>query len=224
MDRISPILMLLNQNPRPDLPDMPADSSATIVRHNVFIKDDDPSDMGDRPNLLVAHFPTSGTGVNDRYEIYGNFFYHNPREALFQGEGNIHLHDNIFVGSGDGWPAINIRPHNDVPKEIAVYNNTIFAADTGISITGADSNFNQMVVGNVIFARIPLNLSPNVSLWKRSPQYEKGRITDSYFAGNDSFACSCFCRNDLCRHYNLDHPGKSRCDHFKLSSHLRPRL
>lgn len=156
-------MQVKHQNPRPDLAGMPPDGSVTIIRHNVFIKDDDPSDMGDRPNLLVGHFPLSGTGVNDRYEIYGNFFYHNPREALFQGEGNIHLHDNIFADSGSGFPAINIRPHNDVPKDIAIYNNTVFSADTGIRVTGVDSGFTQMVIGNVIFASTPLSLTSGVT-------------------------------------------------------------
>ncbi len=156
-------MQIKHQNPRPDLPDMPSDGSVTLIRHNVFIKDNDPSDQGDRPNLLLGHFPISGTGAGDRYEVYGNLFYHNPREALFQGEGNIHLHDNVFVDSGNGWPAINIRPHNDVPKDIAIYNNTIFSADTGITVTGVDSEFNQMVVGNVIFADTPLSLTSGVS-------------------------------------------------------------
>lgn len=156
-------MQIKHQNPRPTLPDMPSDGSVTIVRHNVFVKDDDPSERGDRPNLLVGHFPVSGTGAGDRYEIYGNFFYHNPRESLFQGEGNIHLHDNVFVDSGSGWPAINIRPHNDLPKEIAIYNNTIFGADTGITVTGVDSGFSQMVIGNVIFADTPFNLTSSVT-------------------------------------------------------------
>ena len=45
-----------------------------------------------RPNLLVGGFPPTGWGANDSYEIYGNFFYNNPVEALFQGTGNIKLY------------------------------------------------------------------------------------------------------------------------------------
>jgi len=47
-------------------------------------------DRGSRaPNVLVGHWPLSGPGQNDRYELYGNFFFQNDThvEALFQGEG-----------------------------------------------------------------------------------------------------------------------------------------
>lgn len=164
-------MQIKHQNPRPSLAGMPADGSVTIIRHNVFIKDDDPSGSGDRPNLLIGHFPLSGVGQNDHYELYGNFFFHNPREALFQGEGNLHLHDNIFVGSGAGWPAVNIRAHNDVPREVLVYNNTVYGADTGITVTGVDAGFTQAVLGNAIFADNALNLDGNVQ--------ESDNVTDS---------------------------------------------
>lgn len=156
-------MQIKHQNPRPSLPDMPPDGSVTVIRHNVFIKDDDPSGSGDRPNLLIGHLPLSGVGQNDRYEIYGNLFFHNPREALFQGEGNLHFHDNILVDAGRGWPAVNIRPHNDVPREIFVYHNTLYAADTGITVTGVDPSETQAVFGNAIFATTALNLAANVT-------------------------------------------------------------
>ncbi len=155
-------MQIKHQNPRPALPDMPDDGATTIIRHNVFIKDDDPSGSGDRPNVLLGHFPLSGEGQNDLYAVYGNFFFHNPREALFQGEGNIHLHDNIFVDSANGWPAVNITAHNDVPRDIAFYNNTICHADTGISVTGVDVTYDQMVVANAVFAADPLSLVTGV--------------------------------------------------------------
>ncbi len=50
-----------------------------------------------RPNVLVGHFPLEGPGVDDDYAIYGNFFYQNRDEALFQGEGNVALYGNLFV-------------------------------------------------------------------------------------------------------------------------------
>lgn len=151
-----------HQNPRPSLSGMPPDGATTWVRHNVFVKDDDPSGSGDRPNVLIGHLPLSGVGQNDRYEIYGNLFYHNPREALFQGEGNLHLHDNLFVDAGAGWSAVNIRPHNDVPREVLVYQNTIYGADTGVTLTGADTGATQAVLGNAIFATTPLSLGAGV--------------------------------------------------------------
>ncbi len=155
-------MQIKHQNPRPQLADMPPDGSVTIIRHNVFIKDDDPSGDGDRPNVLIGHLPLSGDGQNDHYELYGNLFFHNPREALFQGEGNLHLHDNLFVDAGAGWPAVNIRTHNDAPREVLVYNNTVHGADTGIAVTGVNTGFTQAVLGNAIFASSPLNLDGNV--------------------------------------------------------------
>ena len=91
---------------------MPTEPTSTIIRNNVFIKNDWRSPDGDRPNLLVGGFPRSGTGSQNRYEIYGNFFLHNHREALFQGSGRISLHDNIFV---DG-PARLSRRDPQTPK------------------------------------------------------------------------------------------------------------
>jgi hypothetical protein len=85
------------QKPRPDVSGMPTAPTTTIIRHNVFIKTDRPSPDGDRPNLLLGGFPDSGPGADDRYEIYGNFFYHNPRESLLQASGRVSIHDNIFV-------------------------------------------------------------------------------------------------------------------------------
>ncbi|NND31154.1 MAG: hypothetical protein HKN76_01095 [Saprospiraceae bacterium] len=62
----------------------------TIIRYNVFSKDQNASSGNlARPNLLVGNFPASGDGSSDYYEIYGNLFFQNPNEALFQGTGNL---------------------------------------------------------------------------------------------------------------------------------------
>jgi hypothetical protein len=108
-----------------------------------------------RPNLLVGHFPTVGPGSEDVYLVYGNFFYQNPTdEPLFQGEGNIALYDNLFVNSmGD---AIRIQPHNDVPKMIRVFNNTVVAQGLGIRISGGADTYQQKVVANAVFASVPI--------------------------------------------------------------------
>src|SRR5262249_19677853 len=65
------------QLPRPNISGMPTGPSTTIIRHNVFIKNDQPSPDGDRPNVLLGGFPNSGAGSTDMYEVYGNFFFHN---------------------------------------------------------------------------------------------------------------------------------------------------
>ncbi|MCF6261133.1 MAG: Ig-like domain-containing protein [Gammaproteobacteria bacterium] len=141
------------------IPGMPLEDRKTIIRHNVFSKASQPSPPleGPRPNLLVGHFPLSGPGSNDVYEIYGNLFYENTTEALFQGEGNIALYDNLFINSsGD---AVNIQPHNDVPRNINVFHNTVVATGNGIGVWGADMNFTHRVAGNAIFAGKPISTS-----------------------------------------------------------------
>jgi hypothetical protein len=130
-------------------------SGTTIIRHNTFSKETG-SLSGDwaRPNLLVGHWPLSGAGSTDIYQIYGNVLYQNPYEALFQGEGNVAFHDNLLVNrTGD---AVRVQAHNSVPRRIDIFNNTIVATGYGIRIAGADPAYPQRVVGNAVFAGTPL--------------------------------------------------------------------
>ena len=161
LDTLGYNLQVKHQNPRPTNIGMPTGVSRTIIRNNVFSKANNASG-GDlaRPNLLVGHLPLSGAGQDDVYEIYGNFFYENPSEALFQGEGNIGLYANLFVTStGD---AINIMPHNAVPRAVTVFQNTVVAAGRGIYVTGGNTSFVQRIVGNAVFAS-PAIQGPNQS-------------------------------------------------------------
>jgi hypothetical protein len=131
-------------------------TATTIIRHNVWGKEAGSlSGVEARPNVLVGHWPLSGAGSSDIYQIYGNVFYQNPYEALFQGEGNIAMHDNLFVNR-TGPAAVRIQKHNSVPRRIDVFNNTVVAANTGISITSADPAYPQRVIGNAVFAGSPL--------------------------------------------------------------------
>jgi hypothetical protein len=125
-----------------------------------------------RPNILVGHWPLSGAGSSDIYQIYGNVFYQNPYEALFQGEGNIAFHDNLLVNR-TGPAAVRIQKHNDVPKRIDIWNNTVVAGNSGISITGADPAYPQRVTGNAVFAATPL-----------SGGTQSGNVTGTYAASS----------------------------------------
>lgn len=149
MNTIGYNMQIKHQTQRPSRPGMPTTPQRTIIRHNVFIKDDRPSPDGDRPNLLVDGFPTTGNGKDDEYEIYGNLFFHNPRESLFQGSGRISLHDNLFVDVVG--TAMTIRSHSLPLRRVYIYNNTIHAAGRGISI-GSTTPEGQGIVGNLIFA------------------------------------------------------------------------
>jgi hypothetical protein len=141
------------QTDRPALAGMPQAPQSTIIRNNVFIKDDRPSPDGDRPNVLVGGFPDSGSGSQDLYQIYGNLLVHNPREALFQGSGRVSFHDNILVG---GQAAGAVFRDHDLPLKLAhVFNNTIYSPQIGIKF-GSPARQGHAVLGNLIFAETPI--------------------------------------------------------------------
>ncbi len=148
-------MQIKHQKSRPLATGMPEEPLVTIIRDNVFVKSENAS-TGDlaRPNLLVGHFPLSGPGSQDRYLIYGNFFYDNATEALFQGEGNIALYNNVFVNPRG--PAIHIQPHNATPRDIEVFNNTVLARGDGILVRGVSPGFRPSVYGNAVFADGPM--------------------------------------------------------------------
>ena len=146
------------QLPRPSVPGMPTGFSTTIIRNNTFIKGDQPSPDGDRPNVLVGGFPASGPGSGDLYQIYGNFFDHNPREALLQASGRVAIHDNLFV---DGQYTAMDLADQDLPLKLAdVYNNTIYTSQQGIFIYNQDQTAVTKLVGNLIFAATPISGTP----------------------------------------------------------------
>ena len=152
-DPIGYCMQIKYQLARPPLRGMPTVPSKTTIRDNVFIKNDQPSPDGDRPNLLVGGFPDSGPGSSDLYEIYRNFFYHNPREALFQASGRVSFHDNILV---DGQYAAAAFCNHDLPLKVAyVHNNTIYTNRDGIRFENEAEN--DAVMGNFIFAATPIS-------------------------------------------------------------------
>ena len=171
VDTIGYNMQIKHQNPRPTNIGMPTGQSKTIIRHNVFSKAGNSLGSSPRPNLLVGHFPLSGPGTDDVYEIYGNFFYQNPTEALFQGEGNVALYNNLFFTSTGN--AIHIQPHNDIPREIRIFNNTVVASGRGIRVTGGSSNATQKVIGNAVFAATPIQAADTTD-----------NITDAYSAAS----------------------------------------
>lgn len=138
---------------RPTLPGMPDGPQSTIIRNNLFRKDNRPSPGGDRPNLLVGGFPDSGPGSRDIYEIYANLLVDNPREALFQGSGRISFHDNILVG---GEPAAAVFRDHDLPLRLArVFGNTICSPHIGIRFDDP-ARQGHSVFGNLVYAETPI--------------------------------------------------------------------
>jgi hypothetical protein len=146
------------QSARPTIAGMPTNAT-TIVRDNVFLKDDRPSPDGDRPSVLVGGFPATGPGSTDRYEIYRNFFDHNPREALLQASGRVTIHDNVFVDAPT--TAAIVLINHDLPlRQAWVYDNTIYGAKVGISF-GSPAPQGDAVFGNLVFA--PTALSGSIA-------------------------------------------------------------
>ncbi len=156
-------LQIKHQNARPWLPGLPTTPQRTVIRHNVFSKSTD-SARGDlaRPNVLVGHWPPRGAGARDLYAIYANFFYENPSEALFQGEGRLALYHNLMVNTyGD---ALRVQPHHDRPKDVQIMFNTVVASAAGLSVLQAEHGprARLSVVGNAVFAERPFR---GMSTW-----------------------------------------------------------
>lgn len=156
VDTIGYNLQIKHQVPWSNVPaGMPTGKTTTIIRNNVFVKRSNlVSPDGPRPNVLVGDQPASGPGSDNGFEIYGNFFYQNPTEALFQGEGNIAFYGNVMVN--DGGDALNVQPHNGAVRDVRIFGNTIVASGSGIRVSGG-AGYTQQVVGNAVFAATPIS-------------------------------------------------------------------
>lgn len=126
----------------------------TVIRYNVFSKRSSVPGPDARPNLLLGHFPLTGPGAADRYLVYGNLFLDNPSEALVQAEGRVALYDNVLINAGGD--AIHIQPHNDVPRDIDIFSNTVLASGTGIRIRRGGTRYRQRLSANLIAAGVPV--------------------------------------------------------------------
>lgn len=158
VDSLGYDLQIKHQKPRALLEDAPEDPAVTIIRNNLFGKSRNASvGVMARPNVLLGHWPLQGPGSDDRYLVYGNAFVDNPTEALFQAEGRLALYNNVFINPyGDG---IHIQPHNDIPRDMDIFYNTVVARDAGIAIRERSSStkyYSQRVAGNLIAAGRPL--------------------------------------------------------------------
>ncbi|WP_430733409.1 hypothetical protein [Ectothiorhodospira lacustris] len=150
-----------HQTQRQWLPGMPTQPGHTLIRYNTFSKARHGNSGNQaRPNLLVGHFPETGLGQHDRYLIHGNLFYQNPYERLFQGEGNIALYNNLFVNHYND--ALIVRPHNHLPREVHILQNTLVAQGFGIHVDRPQQGYEQVVAGNAVFAGTPLILPRRV--------------------------------------------------------------
>lgn len=149
-------LQIKHQKGRPETQPERDRAHDTVIRHNLFSKvDGGPAGPAARPNVLVGHMPAQGPGAADRVLLYGNLFWHNPGESLFQGEGQLALYNNVFVT--DGSDALRVQPHNGVPRQVRVLFNTVLARGNGLTVRVPEDNaFEQVLAGNLVFAARPL--------------------------------------------------------------------
>jgi hypothetical protein len=155
-DTIGYNVQIKHQAPWPSISGLPAGKTSTVVRHNVFTKGSNSSTgILARPNLLIGDVPATGPGSDNSYEVYGNFFYQNPTEALFQAEGNVAFYANLLVSSTGS--AVNVQPHNGIVREIRIFGNTVVAAGSGISVRGGNAAYTQQVLANAVFAATPIS-------------------------------------------------------------------
>lgn len=144
-------------------PGTAVDSQVTIIRYNVMSKESGASTGADaRPVLLLGAFPSTGVGANDRYEVYGNFFYENPVEAMLQITGNAALYANVVVNhqAASGFRTVYVTSQNGFqPRNVAVFHNTVLAngATGGIRLYGADPAYEQACSANAVFAGQPVS-------------------------------------------------------------------
>lgn len=159
VDPIGYGLQIKHQNPYDAPAGMPPGPHRTVIRNNVFIKrtgvaDFEPSRVdGERPTVLVGGFPESGTGADDMYEIYANFFYKNPDDSQIQAAGRVAVHDNVFVGPT--WTAVRFQNHKTPLRVAYAYNNTVYGGQQGIWFGTAAAD-DDAVVGNLVFSGQPI--------------------------------------------------------------------
>ncbi|HGY91546.1 MAG TPA: hypothetical protein ENK43_10270 [Planctomycetes bacterium] len=158
-------MQIKHQIRRDRVPGMPKDRRVTTIRYNVFLKNDVQGDKGDRPNLLVSGPPDDGPGSEDRYEIYGNLFAHNPREVLLQGAGRLRIHDNVFVDCAD--LAIRIRPHHEKrPLAVAIFHNTFVDVKAPWAVVGLAAKAERLFFGNIGDSRPAGDQNIRLNVWK----------------------------------------------------------
>ena len=146
-------LQIKRQNDRTrTTPGMPQ-RGRTIIRYNTFVKEEDVPGNSARPNLLVGAFPPTTAGKDDMYEIYGNFFWQNQTEKLFQGTGNLAFHHNILINKYPDGGGIQIQEHHGrKPQRIYIFQNTIWTKGRSIFFYRPDPAYKQIVNGNAVFS------------------------------------------------------------------------
>jgi len=148
-------LQIKHQNRWPALAGLALAGADTVIRRNVFSKARGANRELPRPNVLVGHPPPEGPGRDNRHLVYGNFFYRNPIERLFQGEGRVALYGNLFVQVEES-EALVLRPHKGVLREGWVFHNTVVSGRAGVRVVPHPRTREVQAIGNAVFAAEPI--------------------------------------------------------------------
>ena len=208
LDSVGYNLQIKHQKTRPADHPEDVEPAVTIIRKNVFRKSSNSAtEKLARPNVLIGHLPLQGPGSDDRYLVYGNLFLNNPSEALFQAEGRLGLYNNIFINASGN--AIHIQPHNDIPRDMEIFYNTVLASGAGVIVREppqSGAGYTQRVTGNVISAGTPLQSKDAAYNLKMPYQYDLAmsdgihKLTDSLIRrGRSPIALP----TKLARHYEV---------------------
>lgn len=164
------------QNGRPDIIGVPQQSSSIYIRDNVMSKSGVArTNATGRPMVLLERQSETGFSENDNYQIYGNFFYENEfvDQALIVAEGNVKFHNNILVNSNGSGAKFGSSSEN--LRELECFNNTVLVQKNGIFLENPNAGFEQRIVGNAVFAQVPIT-NPNGLTEKN--------FTDAYISAN----------------------------------------
>jgi len=67
----------------------------------------------------------------------------------------------IIILVNDVGSALSVQKHNDKPRQIDIFQNTIVARNTGIKVRHGATDYVQRVVANAVFASTLLRLGPS---------------------------------------------------------------
>ena len=131
-DPVGYCMQIKRQNVRPDIAGLPKEPSSTIIRYNIFVKGDKPSPDGNRPNMLLGGWPDDGPGSQDRYQVYGNAFFHGPQREPRPGDRPRLVSRQHLCRCGRHGALISAA-REQIAQQIFVYRNTFVQVGRAIS-------------------------------------------------------------------------------------------
>ena len=155
-DTIGYNMEIKDQNSIPDIPGMPGGPTSTIIRNNVFIKNDQPSPDGDRPNVLVSGVSGHRHGLAEHVRDLWQLLSAQPPRSPVPGLRTYLAARQYLCRRAGHYPAVVLRKQNNPLKIALVYNNTVYTSGKGIYF-GTRAQIYDAVVGNLVFSSAPIS-------------------------------------------------------------------